>query len=106
MDGYTLNRIAAKYAYKAECTLYSKVKRIKTYMGTFVYETTLYYDADCTDVAYTILRSSSRPMKSGVFKIEKRHRKTFKMFVYVVCVDNGVRRGEVIGVKYKYNYEK
>lgn len=105
MDGYTLNRIAAKYACKAECTLYSKVKRIKTYMRTTVYETTLYYDADCTEVAYTIVRSSSRPMKSGVFKIENPYRK-FKKFVYVVCVDNGVRRGEVIGVKYKYNYEK
>jgi hypothetical protein len=72
-------------------------------MGTHYYETTLYYDEQCTQEAYKIMRGCSRPMKDGVFRIVDLT-KHFKKYVYIVCIDNGVRREGAKGVKYKYIY--
>jgi hypothetical protein len=74
-------------------------------MGTHYYETTLYYDEQCIKVAYEISRSCSRPMKDGIYRIVN-FAKTFKKYVHIVCIDNGVRREGTAGVKYKYNYEQ
>lgn len=101
---YFINRIANKYVDKVECTLYSVARRYVNYHGTHSYETTLYNDEQCTQEAYKISRSCSRPMKDGVFKIVN-FTKTFKMYVHIICIDNGVRREATERIKYKYNYE-
>lgn len=102
---YSIHRIANKYADKAECTLYSVARRYVNYHGTHSYETTLYHDEQCTQEAYKILRSCPRPMKDGIFRITN-FSKTFKKYIHIVCIDNGVRREETKEIKYKYNYKK
>jgi hypothetical protein len=44
-------------------------------------------------------------MKDGIFRITN-FSKTFKKYIHIVCIDNGVRREETKEIKYKYNYKK
>jgi hypothetical protein len=89
-----------------ERTLYSKCERVKNWRGIYKPETSLYTDEQCTKLFCKLYGSSPRIMKSGyynLFETFKRY-KPFKQCVYIVCVDNGVRREETNKIKYKYTY--
>jgi hypothetical protein len=88
-----------------ERTLYSKCERVKSWYGGYRTETSLYMDEQCTELVCKLHGCSPRIMKSGYYKIFDTF-KRFQQYVYIVCVDNAVRRETTNGIKYKYTYPK
>jgi hypothetical protein len=100
-----VKRVDSSLRDKAERTLYAKCERFRGMFRSHYYETTLYNDAQCTDVLCVLSWSTQRIMKSGVFRLFDRYRK-FNHLFYIECLDNGVRRVTTDDVKYKYLYQE
>jgi hypothetical protein len=88
-----------------ERTLYSKCERVKYWYGGYGTVTSLYMDEQCTELVCKLHGYCPRIMKSGYYKLFDTF-KRFQQYVYIVCVDNAVRREATSKVKYKYTYPK
>jgi hypothetical protein len=102
-------RIAEKYKCKCDDVFYAKeIRKIKVSLGKNRIgrrHTELYKDESCKELVYEIERGCPRVMRDGVYRMYELIG-NFQKFIYVICVDNGVRKNEVEGQKYKYKYEE